>query len=83
MPISRAEIIDRLTADGCRRDAASLYADAYLEYSEATVNIQEHGVIVQHPRTANPIENPYLAIRERAMKRLMLLSEIKADFLWG
>ena len=45
-------------------------------------NIEEHGIIVQHPRTANPIENPYLAIRDRAAKKLDGMRKVKADFLW-
>ena len=45
-------------------------------------NIDEHGIIVSHPRTANPIENPFLAIRDRAAKKLDGMRKVKADFLW-
>ncbi len=58
------------------------YADAYMEYQEATENITRNGTIVAHPRTANPIENPYLKIRDRAAAKLAGMKYIKADFLW-
>jgi hypothetical protein len=39
-------------------------------------------VIVTHPRNGNPIENPYLAIRDRAARKLEALKRVPADFLW-
>ena len=71
-----------LSSAASRRHRATLYADAFLEYREATQNIEEHGIIVQHPRTANPIENPYLVIRDRAAKKLDAMRRVKADWLW-
>ena len=35
-----------------------------------------------HPRTANPIENPYLKIRDRALAKLRSLRGIRAEWLW-
>jgi hypothetical protein len=49
---------------------------------EASANITQYGIVVQHPRTGNPIENPYLVIRDRAAKKLLAMRKIKADFLW-
>jgi phage terminase small subunit len=80
--MTREQIVAALMERGAPKDRATIYADAFLEYREATQNIQEHGVIVQHPRTANPIENPYLAIRDRAAAKLAAMRKIKADFLW-
>jgi len=68
--LSRADVVARLVAAGVRADQGVLYADAFCEFHEAAANIATHGAIVQHPRTANPIENPYLKVRDAAAKRL-------------
>jgi hypothetical protein len=78
---TREEIIAALVENGMGRDRATLYCDSFLEYREATANFTEHGTIVQHPRTGNPIENRYLAIRDRAAKPSKLRS-VQAEFLW-
>ena len=80
--VDRAGIVDRLVREGTRRDVAVQYADAFLEYAEASKNLLEHGTIVQHPRTANPIENPYLSVRDRALRKLQGMRQVKADWLW-
>lgn len=80
--IDRAGIIAGLEARGTRRDVAAQYADAYLEYTEASVNIGTQGAMVLHPRTANPIENPYLLIRDRALKKLQTMRDVPAAWLW-
>lgn len=82
VPIDRAGIIAALEGAGTRRDLAALYADAFLEYREASDNIRLHGAMVLHPRTANPIENPYLKIRDRAFLRLRKMGAVKAAWLW-
>lgn len=78
----RDAIVSGLVARGVSRDRASQYADAFLEYIEASNNILIQGAMVLHPRTANPIENPYLRIRDRALVKLRSLRGIKADWLW-
>lgn len=50
-----------------------IYADYMKSYTTATSNIREHGEIVQHPRTAAPITNPYLEVRDGAVKMLRTL----------
>jgi phage terminase small subunit len=80
--MTKQEIIDGLVGRGEPRARATMYADAFLEYREASQNIEAHGIIVQHPRTANPIENPYLVIRDRAAKKLASMSRVRADWLW-
>ena len=52
--MTKAEIINKLVAGGSSRDRATIYADAFLEYREATENIEKNGVIVQHPRDGEP-----------------------------
>jgi len=68
--LTGAQIRARLEKEGVRKDVAQFYTDAYLEYREASKNIDEHGAMVLHPRTSNPIENPYLKVRDRAFLRL-------------
>jgi phage terminase small subunit len=49
--------------------AANLISD----YRAAAENIRANGTIVLHPRTGEPIANPYIAIRDRAAKQLLEL----------
>ena len=79
---TRDEVIEVLVKQGAKRDRAAIYADCYLEYQTATANIAEYGVVVKHPRTGNPIENPYLGIRDRAEKKLSRMQNINTTGLW-
>lgn len=72
----------RLVEAGASRDRAVQYCEAFLEYRTAAANIAEHGAIVQHPRTGNPIENPYLAVRDRALRKLRSMWDVPAGGLW-
>ena len=80
--VDRAGIIEGLVTRGCRRDLAAQYADAYLEYREASANIGTQGAMVLHPRTSNRIENPYLKIRDRALSKLQGMRQVDAGWLW-
>jgi phage terminase small subunit len=80
--MTRQQIIKQLVKNGAPRDQATLYADWFLEYREACQNIEKNGIIVSHPRTANPIKNPYLEIRDNAAKKMAAMRRLKADFLW-
>jgi phage terminase small subunit len=79
---TRDEVVAALEGRGIRRDLAVQYADAFCEYQQATANIREHGAIVQHPRTGNPIPNPYIPVRDRALTRLQKMRLAEAAFLW-
>ena len=70
-----------------RPDELHFYAEAYLEYHKAQANIAEHGQIILHPRTGEPLPNPYLAIRASAMKLMRELAHKsptfrRVDALW-
>lgn len=78
----KALIVTGLVENGTRKDVAIQYADAYLEYVEASENITKYGAMVLHPRTANPIENPYLQIRDRALAKLQKMRDVDAAWLW-
>jgi hypothetical protein len=78
----KADVVQLLIEHGVRIDLANQYGDAFLEYMKSTRNVDEFGVIIKHPRTGNPIENSYLAIRDRALKKLQAMRNVKADYLW-
>ncbi len=80
--MNRADIIAALVKSGNPRDRATFYTDAYLTHQEASDNVQRNGAIVSHPRTANPVTNPYLPIRDAAAKTLAGIRIKGADFLW-
>lgn len=78
----RAEIIAEFERRGVRRQDACLYADAFLEYQEASANIDKNGAIVLHPRNGSPMKNPYLEIRAAAFARLQKMQNVEAGWLW-
>lgn len=80
--LDKPEMVRLLIEHKVRIDLANLYADTFMEYMKATRNVDEYGIIIKHPRTGNPIENPYLVIRDRALKKLQSMRSIKADYLW-
>ena len=82
MTMTRDEVIAVLLKNGAKLDRATIYADVFLEYQLATQNIAEYGLIVKHPRTGNPVTNPYLVIRDSAQKKLAKMGNVKADGLW-
>jgi len=82
---TRAEIVTGLLERGAKRDAANQYADAYLEYHQAADRVAAAGLVVAHPVHGGPIENPYLAIRDKALARLQAMRKaafIDVDWLW-
>jgi phage terminase small subunit len=84
-PLSREAILGRLrTANpGARADDLAMYADCFHDYAEAVANIAKNGVIVVHPRTGSPIENPYLKVKIVAMGAMKKLHRVRnVDTLW-
>lgn len=82
--IDRADIIAHLrreNPDGHEHDLA-IYADAFRSYQAAADNIERNGDIVLHPRTGQPMENPYNAIREKAATALRKIP-ISVGNLWN
>lgn len=80
--MTRDEVIAVLLKNGVKLDRATIYADCYLEYQQASTNITEYGLMVKHPRTGNPVVNPYLAIRDRAQKKLAKMWNVNSKGLW-
>ena len=82
-PVTRDQIIDLLTQTArARYDDAAQFADALIEYQTASDNINRNGLIVAHPRTGNPLQNPYLPIRDRAFKKLQSMRYLWSDAAW-
>ncbi len=61
------------------RTMLALIGDALWTYAEAADNVRRHGAIVAHPRTAAPIDNPYLRVMQRAAKGFGLGRGLKTD----
>ena len=80
--IEREQVVTILLEDGAAQDRAVMYADVFCEYLLASRNIEKNGLIVGHPRTGNPIENPYLAVRDRALRKVSSMRDVKAARLW-
>lgn len=80
--MTRQQAVQTLIAGGTRIDIACMYAEAYVEYQEAAANIRQHGVLVQHPKSGAPIQNPYLSIRDRASAKMRTLRVEHVAELW-
>ena len=83
--INKNEIVAILKRDNphARSDELFMYADSYLDYTEASENVEKNGAIVLHPRTGAPIENPYLKVKNSAMSQLRKFTKIKkVSALW-
>ena len=80
--MTRQQAVQTLLAGGTRIDIACMYAEAYMEYHEAAANIRQHGVLVQHPKSGAPIQNPYLGIRDRASAKMRSLKVEHVVDLW-
>jgi len=84
--MTREEIVSVLRRDNPsgRADDIAMYADCFLDYAEAQRNIAEHGNIVSHPRTGQPIENPYIKVKTNAMNQLRKINALrKVAALWS
>ncbi|HPI31684.1 MAG TPA: hypothetical protein PLR32_00100 [candidate division Zixibacteria bacterium] len=80
--MSRDEVVDALVERGVPRDRAVQYADSFVQYQAASVNIAEYGAIIRNPRTGQAVQNPYLKVREGALKALRGMQDVDAAFLW-
>lgn len=58
-----------------------IYADLFTDYRAAQKNIDENGCIVFHPKTGAPIVNPFLAVRDSTLGRLLKL-DLETGDLW-
>lgn len=83
---NREEVVATLKRDnpGAGGDIVAMYADCFMDYTEAAENIAKNGNIVAHPRTGSPIENPYIKVKASAMNQLRKLGRLKnVGALWA
>lgn len=59
-----------------RVDDVELYAHQFMTYCEAAKNIMLNGTICAHPRTGQPMENPYVKVRTGAMNAMQKVSRL-------
>jgi len=60
-----------------------IYADAFIDYVSAIENIRRNGTICAHPRTGQPMENPYLKVKAGAITTMAKAKTVTAtDLLW-
>jgi phage terminase small subunit len=83
--MTKDEAVSLLRAENPTRAAGDLemYAQLFVEYSEAAENIAKNGSIVAHPRTSAPIENPYYKIKLAAMRAMRSFERLRTSTLWG
>ena len=84
--MTRAQVVAAVRGANpkARADDVSMYADCYIDYIEAQENIARNGNIVAHPRTGQPIENPYIKVKLGAMNQLRKFTSLRAvPELWG
>ena len=68
---------------GARINDVETYCHQFMTYLEAAQNILELGTIVAHPRTAAPMENPYLRVRAASLNAMTKLKRLrKLDRVW-
>lgn len=81
--VTKGDVIAKLRPLNPRASDAeiAIYAAAFLEHRTAQANIDAHGTIVFHPRTGSPIDNPYVAVRDRTAKSLLSLG-LRTGDLW-
>ncbi|MFO0448673.1 MAG: P27 family phage terminase small subunit [Pseudomonadota bacterium] len=82
--MEKVKLMEILAKAKVSAERATLYADAFLEYTAAQKNIDDNGAIVADPRTGSPIPNPYLQVRDKAFARLETLHKagVRAPGLW-
>lgn len=66
-----------------KADDIEMYAQQFVSYFEAAVNIQANGTIVSHPRTGQPMDNPYVKIRAGAQQCMTKIRRLKVNELWS
>ncbi len=59
------------------------FAELFVTYREAALNLAKCGAVVAHPKTGAPVENPYLVVRADTLAALRKFARIKADRVWA
>ena len=85
MNITKADVIAvlRRSNPNGKEQSIQLYAQSFLEYVEAVFNVEANGTVCAHPRTGQPIENPFCKVKAAAMSSMgKMLKQLDTDPLW-
>ena len=59
-----------------------LFASEFVLFAKSAANIKKFGAIVQHPKTGAPMDNPYLAVRDKSQARLAKMAGLESAKVW-
>lgn len=78
------EVIEILRRDNpdAREQNVRTYAQSFIEYTEAVENLQRLGTVCAHPRTGQPMPNPYADVKRRALGEMQKVKGLNTDPLW-
>ncbi len=77
----KLDLLAELTADnpGVQQVELQVFVDNLLVYRAARENVKKNGPIVLHPRTSQPIENPFLKVQSQTGALLAKMRMIESD----
>ena len=70
-----AVLVERGDLDPAVLGTLEAYAINYARWREAEDHVAEHGIQVSAPRTGLPIDNPYLAVSNRAAALMLKMAK--------
>lgn len=81
--MTKPEIIALLREQNPTRHDVDLviYAEAYIEHEAAQGKVEKLGSIVVNEKTKMPVDNPYIAVRDRTARTMMDL-KLRTGRLW-
>lgn len=81
--MTKPEIIALLREQNPTRHDVDLvvYAEAYIEHEAAQAKVEKLGSIVINEKTKMPVDNPYIAVRDRTARTMMDL-KLRTGNLW-
>ena len=79
MTIERVRDLIQAENPKARTDDVEMYAQQFMTYLEAAENIAINGTICAHPRTAQPMENPYVKIRTGAANAMQKIARLRTS----
>lgn len=81
--MTKPEIIALLREQNPTRHDVDLviYAEAFVEHRTAQEKVEKLGSIVINEKTKMPVDNPYIAVRDRTAKTMLEL-KLRTGSLW-
>ena len=81
--MTKPEIIALLREQNPTRHDVDLvvYAEAFIEHEAAQAKVEKLGSIVINEKTKMPVDNPYIAVRDRTARTMMDL-KLRTGGLW-